>query len=71
MTKTRRVGLAEPVIEVGILHVFEHDAVFVDECDLQKVGRRKRSDAIRIHNVAVHLIPPDEFAVEGYVHRDH
>jgi diaminohydroxyphosphoribosylaminopyrimidine deaminase / 5-amino-6-(5-phosphoribosylamino)uracil reductase len=35
------------------------------------IGRRKRSDAIRIHNVAVHLIPPDEFAVEGYVHRDH
>ena len=35
------------------------------------IGRRKRSDAIRIHKVAVHLIPPDEFAVEGYVHRDH
>jgi diaminohydroxyphosphoribosylaminopyrimidine deaminase/5-amino-6-(5-phosphoribosylamino)uracil reductase len=35
------------------------------------IGRRRRSDAIRIHNVAVHLIPPDEFAVEGYVHRDH
>ena len=35
------------------------------------IGRRKRSDAIRIHNVAVHSIPPDEFAVEGYVHRDH
>ncbi len=35
------------------------------------IGRRKRSDAIRIHNVAVHPIPPDEFAVEGYVHRDH
>jgi diaminohydroxyphosphoribosylaminopyrimidine deaminase/5-amino-6-(5-phosphoribosylamino)uracil reductase len=35
------------------------------------IGRRKRSDAIRIHNVAVHAIPPDEFAVEGYVHRDH
>ena len=34
------------------------------------IGRRKRSDAIRIHNVAVHSIPPDEFAVEGYVHRD-
>ena len=35
------------------------------------IGRRKRSDAIRVHNVAVHSIPPDEFAVEGYVHRDH
>jgi diaminohydroxyphosphoribosylaminopyrimidine deaminase/5-amino-6-(5-phosphoribosylamino)uracil reductase len=35
------------------------------------IGRRKRSDAIRIHHVAVHQIPPDEFAVEGYVHRDH
>jgi diaminohydroxyphosphoribosylaminopyrimidine deaminase/5-amino-6-(5-phosphoribosylamino)uracil reductase len=35
------------------------------------IGRRKRSDAIRIHNIAVHSIPPDEFAVEGYVHRDH
>ena len=35
------------------------------------IGRRKRSDAIRIHNVALHPIPPDEFAVEGYVHRDH
>jgi diaminohydroxyphosphoribosylaminopyrimidine deaminase / 5-amino-6-(5-phosphoribosylamino)uracil reductase len=35
------------------------------------IGRRKRSDAIRIANVTVHSIPPDEFAVEGYVHRDH
>jgi diaminohydroxyphosphoribosylaminopyrimidine deaminase / 5-amino-6-(5-phosphoribosylamino)uracil reductase len=35
------------------------------------IGRRKRSDAIRIHNLVVHSIPPDEFAVEGYVHRDH
>ncbi len=34
------------------------------------IGRRKRSDAIRIHDVVVHPIPPDEFAVEGYVHRD-
>jgi len=34
------------------------------------IGRRKRSDAIRIHNVSLHAIPPDEFAVEGYVHRD-
>ena len=37
------------------------------------IGRRRRSDAIRLHNVTVHSIPPDEFAVEGYVdvHRDH
>lgn len=35
------------------------------------IGRRRRSDAIRIRNVTVHPIPPDEFAVEGYVHRDH
>jgi diaminohydroxyphosphoribosylaminopyrimidine deaminase/5-amino-6-(5-phosphoribosylamino)uracil reductase len=31
------------------------------------IGRRRRSDAIQVHNVAVHLIPPDEFAVEGYI----
>jgi diaminohydroxyphosphoribosylaminopyrimidine deaminase/5-amino-6-(5-phosphoribosylamino)uracil reductase len=31
------------------------------------IGRRRRADAIRIHNVALHQIPPDEFAVEGYV----
>ena len=35
------------------------------------IGRRRRSDAIRIENVTIHPIPPDEFAVEGYVHRDH
>ena len=37
------------------------------------IGRRRRSDAIRIHNVTIHPIPPDEFAVEGYldVHRDY
>lgn len=37
------------------------------------IGRRRRSDAIRIHNVTIHSIPPDEFAVEGYldVHRDY
>jgi diaminohydroxyphosphoribosylaminopyrimidine deaminase / 5-amino-6-(5-phosphoribosylamino)uracil reductase len=36
------------------------------------IGRRRRADAIRIHNVAIHPIPPDEFAVEGYldVHGD-
>jgi diaminohydroxyphosphoribosylaminopyrimidine deaminase/5-amino-6-(5-phosphoribosylamino)uracil reductase len=31
------------------------------------IGRRRRADAIRIHNVTLHQIPPDEFAVEGYV----
>jgi diaminohydroxyphosphoribosylaminopyrimidine deaminase/5-amino-6-(5-phosphoribosylamino)uracil reductase len=37
------------------------------------IGRRRRADAIRIHKVTVHPIPPDEFAVEGYidVHRDY
>jgi diaminohydroxyphosphoribosylaminopyrimidine deaminase/5-amino-6-(5-phosphoribosylamino)uracil reductase len=36
------------------------------------IGRRRRVDAIRVHKVTVHPIPPDEFAVEGYVdvHRD-
>jgi diaminohydroxyphosphoribosylaminopyrimidine deaminase/5-amino-6-(5-phosphoribosylamino)uracil reductase len=31
------------------------------------IGRRRRADAIRIRNVTIHPIPPDEFAVEGYV----
>ncbi len=31
------------------------------------IGRRRRSDAIRVRNVTIHRIPPDEFAVEGYV----
>ena len=35
------------------------------------IGRRRRADAIRVHNVTLHAIPPDEFAVEGYVHRDY
>jgi diaminohydroxyphosphoribosylaminopyrimidine deaminase/5-amino-6-(5-phosphoribosylamino)uracil reductase len=37
------------------------------------IGRRRRSDAIRVHGVTIHQIPPDEFAVEGYVnvHRDY
>jgi diaminohydroxyphosphoribosylaminopyrimidine deaminase / 5-amino-6-(5-phosphoribosylamino)uracil reductase len=30
-------------------------------------GRRSRKDAIRLHNVRLHPIPPDEFAVEAYV----
>ena len=36
------------------------------------IGRRRRADAIRIHSVTIHPIPPDEFAVEGYldVHGD-
>jgi diaminohydroxyphosphoribosylaminopyrimidine deaminase/5-amino-6-(5-phosphoribosylamino)uracil reductase len=37
------------------------------------IGRRRRSDAILIHNITIHAIPPDEFAVEGYldVHRNY
>jgi diaminohydroxyphosphoribosylaminopyrimidine deaminase/5-amino-6-(5-phosphoribosylamino)uracil reductase len=37
------------------------------------IGRRRRADAIQIHGVTIHPIPPDEFAVEGYldVHRDY
>jgi len=31
------------------------------------IGRRRRADAIRIYGVTIHPIPPDEFAVEGYV----
>ncbi|HTX34546.1 MAG TPA: bifunctional diaminohydroxyphosphoribosylaminopyrimidine deaminase/5-amino-6-(5-phosphoribosylamino)uracil reductase RibD [Bryobacteraceae bacterium] len=37
------------------------------------IGRRRRSDAIRVHGIRIHSIPPDEFAVEGYldVHGNH
>ena len=37
------------------------------------IGRRRRSDAIKIRNITIHPIPPDEFAVEGYVdvHRNY
>jgi diaminohydroxyphosphoribosylaminopyrimidine deaminase / 5-amino-6-(5-phosphoribosylamino)uracil reductase len=35
------------------------------------IGRRRRADAIRIHNIQLHAIATDEFAVEGYVHRDY
>jgi len=37
------------------------------------IGRRRRADAIRIHKITLHQIPPDEFAVEGYldVYGDH
>jgi len=31
------------------------------------IGRRRRSDAIRVHRVTIHPIPPDEVALEGYV----
>lgn len=31
------------------------------------LGRRSRRDAIRLHDVTLHPIPPDEFAVEGYL----
>jgi len=34
-------------------------------------GRRRRSDAIRVERVTLHSISQNEFAVEGYVHRDH
>src|SRR5580700_7148103 len=30
-------------------------------------GRLRRTDAIQLHQVRLHSIPPDEFAVEGYV----
>ncbi len=33
-------------------------------------GRMRRADAILLERTAIHLIPPDEFAVEAYVHRD-
>ncbi|MGP8246461.1 MAG: bifunctional diaminohydroxyphosphoribosylaminopyrimidine deaminase/5-amino-6-(5-phosphoribosylamino)uracil reductase RibD [Bryobacteraceae bacterium] len=37
------------------------------------IGRRRRADAIRLHDLTLHSIPPDEFAVEGYldVYRNH
>ncbi len=31
------------------------------------VGRKRRRDAIRFHGIKLHPIPPDEFAVEGYL----
>jgi diaminohydroxyphosphoribosylaminopyrimidine deaminase/5-amino-6-(5-phosphoribosylamino)uracil reductase len=34
------------------------------------IGRRRRADAIAVHGITIHPIPPDEFAVEGYVYRD-
>lgn len=32
-------------------------------------GRRRRADAIEFSRVTIHPIPPDEFAIEAYVHR--
>jgi diaminohydroxyphosphoribosylaminopyrimidine deaminase/5-amino-6-(5-phosphoribosylamino)uracil reductase len=33
-------------------------------------GRRRRMDAIGVHGLTLHNIATDEFAVEGYVHRN-
>ena len=33
-------------------------------------GRRRRVDAIGVHDLTLHNIAPDEFAVEAYVHRN-
>ena len=35
------------------------------------IGRRRRSDAIQLHKISIHQIPPDEFAVEGYIDNVH
>ncbi len=35
------------------------------------VGRRRRADAIRLRNISLHSISPDEYAVEGYVIKDY
>ena len=34
-------------------------------------GRRRRVDAIAVHDLTLHNIAKDEFAVEAYVHRNH
>jgi diaminohydroxyphosphoribosylaminopyrimidine deaminase/5-amino-6-(5-phosphoribosylamino)uracil reductase len=31
------------------------------------IGRRRRADAIQVRDIILHRIPPDEFAVEGYI----
>lgn len=31
------------------------------------IGRRRRQDAIRVRDIKIHPIPPDEFAIEGYI----
>ncbi|MCS7023464.1 MAG: bifunctional diaminohydroxyphosphoribosylaminopyrimidine deaminase/5-amino-6-(5-phosphoribosylamino)uracil reductase RibD [Bryobacteraceae bacterium] len=33
-------------------------------------GKRSRKEAIQLENLSVHLIPPDEFAVECYLRKD-
>jgi diaminohydroxyphosphoribosylaminopyrimidine deaminase / 5-amino-6-(5-phosphoribosylamino)uracil reductase len=33
------------------------------------IGKRRRADAIRVHNITVHAIAKDEFAVEGYIRK--
>jgi diaminohydroxyphosphoribosylaminopyrimidine deaminase/5-amino-6-(5-phosphoribosylamino)uracil reductase len=33
-------------------------------------GRLRRKDAIVLERTAIHPIPPDEFAVEGYIRKD-
>ncbi len=33
-------------------------------------GRRRRADAIGVHDLTLHNIARDEFAVEAYVHRN-
>jgi len=34
------------------------------------IGRRRRIDAIRVRDVRLHPIAPDEFAVEGYIEKE-
>jgi diaminohydroxyphosphoribosylaminopyrimidine deaminase/5-amino-6-(5-phosphoribosylamino)uracil reductase len=31
------------------------------------IGRRRRADAIRVRDIQIHAVAPDEFAVEGYI----
>lgn len=31
------------------------------------IGRRRRADAIKLRNIELHAVAPDEFAVEGYI----
>jgi len=32
-------------------------------------GRMSRTDAIQLNGTVLHTIPPDEFAVEAWIHR--
>ncbi len=34
-------------------------------------GRKRRIDAIEFERLSIHPIPPDEYAIEAYVHRPH